>query len=123
MNDGTLKHPALPASAAYLLAGGIVAASAGAWIVSLRAMQAMPAAVAGYRIYRAEGDGAWQPIGSTFEHGYVDLTANALAAYRYAVAAYTATGGESPLSAARAAGVGTRPRRVYLPLTLRGGAR
>lgn len=48
MDDRTLKPHALPASAAYLLAGGIVAASAGAWIVSLRAMGAMPATVAGF---------------------------------------------------------------------------
>lgn len=52
-------------------------------------------------------------MGGSFAPGYVDVTASALAAYRYAVAAYTAEGGESPLS--QPVGVGERPRRVYLP--------
>ena len=77
--------------------------------------------VAGYRVYRLQADGAWQPVGGSFAPGYVDLTASALAAYRYAVATYTAEGGESPLSPA--VGVGSRPLRSYLPLTLRGGGR
>ena len=74
--------------------------------------------VAGYRVYRAEASGAWQPLGGSFASGYVDLTASALAAYRYAVAAYTAEGGESPLSPS--VGVGGRPLRIYLPLVERG---
>jgi hypothetical protein len=80
-----------------------------------------PQGVSGYRIYRAESDGPFQSIGSTFQPGYVDLTATMLRSYRYAVAAYTAEGGESPLSPA--VGVGERSLRVYLPLTLRGGGR
>ncbi len=77
--------------------------------------------VAGYRVYRSQEGGVWQPVGSSFAPGYVDVTASALAAYRYAVAAYTAEGGESPLS--QPVGVGERPLRVYLPLTTRGGGR
>ncbi len=72
--------------------------------------------VAGYRVYRSEGDGAWQPIGSSFAPGYVDLTSSATRAYRYAVAAYTAEGVESPLGPQ--VGVGTRPLSVYLPLVV-----
>ncbi len=74
--------------------------------------------VAGYRVYRSEGGAAWQPVGGSFAPGYVDLTAGALGAYRYAVAAYSAEGGESPLSAP--IGVGGRALRVYLPLLTRG---
>ena len=44
-----------------------------------------------------------------------------LAAYRYAVAAYTAEGGESPLSLE--VRVGGRPLRVYLPYVGRGAQR
>jgi len=52
-------------------------------------------------------------VGGSFAPGYVDVTAGALAAYRYAAAAYTAEGGESPLS--QSVGVGARPLRVFLP--------
>jgi hypothetical protein len=77
--------------------------------------------VAGYRVYRSENGGAWQPVGGSFAPGYVDLTTGALGAYRYAVAAYTAAAGESPLSPAIS--VGERPLRVYLPFVGRGGGR
>ena len=70
--------------------------------------------VAGYRVYRAEAGGAWQPLGGSFAPGYVDLTASAGHAYRYAVTAYTAEGGESPLGPQFS--VGARPLRIYLPL-------
>ncbi len=74
--------------------------------------------VAGYRVYRSEDGGSWQPIGASFAPGYVDLTASASAAYHYAVVAYTATGIESPLGPSF--GVAGRTVRVYLPLTARG---
>jgi len=74
--------------------------------------------VAGYRIYRAQDGGAWQPVGGSFAPGYVDLTAGVGAAYRYAVAAYTAEGSESPLSLE--VRVGERLLRVYLPYVERG---
>jgi hypothetical protein len=74
--------------------------------------------VAGYRVYRAQDGGAWQPVGGSFAPGYVDLSASTLAAYRYAVAAYTAEGGESPLSLE--VRVGERSLRVFLPLVARG---
>jgi fibronectin type 3 domain-containing protein len=74
--------------------------------------------VAGYRVYRAQDGGAWQPVGGSFAPGYVDLTAGVGAAYRYAVAAYTAEGGESPLSLE--VRVGERSLRVFLPLVARG---
>lgn len=77
--------------------------------------------VAGYRVYRSQEGGVWQPVGSSFAPGYVDLTANALGAYRYAVAAYTAEGGESPPS--QSVGVGERPLRVFLPFVGRGAQR
>jgi hypothetical protein len=77
--------------------------------------------VAGYRVYRSEDGGAWQPIGGSFAPGYVDLKASVGRAYRYAVTAYAAEGGESPLSAQFS--VGTRPLRIYLPLVQRGVGR
>lgn len=70
--------------------------------------------MAGYRVYRSQNGGAWLPVGGSFAPGYVDVTASALGAYRYAVAVYTGEGGESPLS--QPVGVGARPLRVYLPL-------
>jgi len=76
-----------------------------------------PAGVAGYRIYRAEGEAAFEPIGSTFEIGYVDLTATVLHSYRYAVSAYTDSGQESTLSATvRVTAPGLR---TYLPAVRR----
>jgi hypothetical protein len=77
--------------------------------------------VAGYRVYRAESGGAWQPLGGSFAPGYVDLTASVGRAYRYAVTAYTAEGGESPFSPQF--NVGARPLRIYLPLVGRGAGR
>ena len=74
--------------------------------------------VAGYRVYRAGGDGVWQPVGSSFAPGYVDLTAGAASGYRYAVAAYTAGGQESSLS--QGVNVGVPGLRTYLPLVTRG---
>lgn len=76
-----------------------------------------PDGVAGYRIYRAEGDGAFQPIGSTFEIGYVDLNAAMLHNYRYAVSAYTDSGQESALSAVINTTV--PGLRVFLPWLVR----
>lgn len=73
--------------------------------------------IAGYRIYRAEDNGAFQPVGSTFEHGYVDLNASVLHTYRYAVSAYTAAGQESALSASLT--VTVPGIRVYLPVIQR----
>ncbi len=69
--------------------------------------------VAGYRVYRAQDGGVWQPVGSSFAPSYVDVTAGAPDAYRYAVAAYTAEGGESPFSLE--VRVGERTLRVFLP--------
>lgn len=73
--------------------------------------------IAGYRIYRAEDNGTFQPVGSTFEHGYVDLNASELHTYRYAVSAYTTAGQESALSTTLT--VTVPGIRVYLPVVLR----
>jgi hypothetical protein len=73
--------------------------------------------VAGYRIYRAGGDGTLRPIGASFHPGYVDLGAAPGGAFRYAVAAYTAAGLESPSGPPVSAG--PRPQRAYLPLARR----
>lgn len=51
--------------------------------------------IAGYRIYRATGDGAFEPVGSTFVAGFADLAASPNRRYRYAVTSYTAEGVES----------------------------
>ena len=77
--------------------------------------------VAGNRVYRAEADGTFQPIGSSFAPGYVDLTASVGRAYRYAVTSYTAEGGESPLSLQIS--VSARPLQVYLPMVARSAGR
>lgn len=73
--------------------------------------------VVGYRIYRAADGGPWEPLGSSFAPGYLDMTAHAGASFSYAVVAYTATGNESPRSTAIT--VGTRLYRSYLPLVNR----
>ena len=73
--------------------------------------------VAGYRVYRAQARGTWQPIGGSFAPGFVDLTATVGVAYSYAVATYSANGMESPLS--QGLNVTVPPLRVYLPLVVR----
>jgi len=73
--------------------------------------------VVGHRIYRAEAAGAWQPIGASFEHGYVDLTAAVLHTYRYAVSAYTEDGHESALS--QPVNIGVPGVRTFLPSVAR----
>jgi hypothetical protein len=72
--------------------------------------------VAGYRVYRAIGEGPWVPAGSSLTVGWVDLTAAAGMTYRYAVTAYTAAGVESPLSGAVYVSPTARVQRpLYLP--------
>ena len=71
--------------------------------------------VAGYRVYRAQDGGVWQPVGGSFAPGYVDVTASAPATYRYAAGAHIADGGESPLSPEIR--VDKRPLQVYLHST------
>ncbi|HEY1407628.1 MAG TPA: hypothetical protein VF434_01730, partial [Promineifilum sp.] len=61
--------------------------------------------VAGYRIYRREGTGAWKPVGSAFGAGWVDLYAKSGATYEYAVASYTGFGYESAREATVTVGV------------------
>jgi len=73
--------------------------------------------VVGHRIYRAEAAGAWQPIGASFEPGYVDLTATVLHTYRYAVSAYVDTGQESALC--QPVNIGVPGIRTFLPLVTR----
>jgi hypothetical protein len=81
--------------------------------------EAMPdRRVAGYRVYRAQAGGPWQPLGGNFAPGYVDLTATVGAAYTYAVAAYTVGGVES--SPGQGVNVTVPPQRVFLPLVTRG---
>jgi hypothetical protein len=76
--------------------------------------------VAGYRIYRAEGDGPLEPLGTSLGAGYVDVMAFPGVLYRYGVTSYTDQGIESDVSE----WVDLRlhvesKRRVYLPLVLR----
>lgn len=59
--------------------------------------------VAGYRIYRVDGEGRapedFVPVGSSLTNGFVDLRSVLDATYTYAVTTYAEDGSESPLSA------------------------
>jgi hypothetical protein len=126
INPGFPIAEADPSNNSQALAAGGIAAPLGLWaqvapgspLVFLGWDAVADRRVAGYRVYRSQAGGPWQPVGGSFAPGYVDVTASALAAYRYVIAAYTAEGGESPLSLP--IGVGARPRRAYLPLLQRG---
>ncbi len=125
VNPGLPIAEANAANNGQVLAVGGVAAPVGLWsqvqpgspLVFLGWDAVADRRVAGYRVYRSEAGGAWTPVGGSFAPGYVDLAARAATAYRYAVAAYTAEGRESPLSSPL--NVGARPLRAYLPLVAR----
>jgi hypothetical protein len=76
------------------------------------------ARLAGYRIYRAQDGGPFEPAGSTFVPGFVDLNAAVGHTLRYAVSTYTGAGTESamgsPVEVLLAGG-----SQVYLPLVLK----
>jgi hypothetical protein len=95
------------------LSAGIHAASG---LVFLQWRSPGDVRIAGYRVYRATGEGPWVPAGSSLVTGWADLTAAAGMTYRYAVTAYTAAGVESPLSAAvYVSPTAHVPRPLYLP--------
>jgi fibronectin type 3 domain-containing protein len=73
--------------------------------------------VAGYRIYRSEEGGPFLPMGSSFVTGFLDVNSQLGKHYRYAVAAYGASGAESLLS--NYYPVYTTPYLTYLPLIRR----
>ncbi len=75
-------------------------------------------AVAGYRIYRSSDGRLWEPVGSAFGTGFVDLSAVEGQVYQYAAAAYSADGYESPLSSLLLAEVGNL-YPVFVPLIIR----
>lgn len=54
--------------------------------------------VIGYRVYRSDDGRVYEPVGSSFGTGFVDLSAVSGNSYLYAVAAYAGDGYESPLS-------------------------
>ena len=53
---------------------------------------------AGYRVYRATGDGPLLPVGSALHSGWVDLSAEMDTLYRYAVTVYDTGGNKSAMS-------------------------
>jgi len=76
------------------------------------------ARLAGYRIYRSQDGGPFEPAGSTFVPGFVDLNAAVGHTLRYAVSTYTGGGTESamgnPVEVTLVGGF-----QVFLPLVLR----
>ena len=99
-------------------AGLNASVQAGGWLVFLQWTPSDDVRIAGYRVYRAAGAGPFAPAGSSLVAGWVDPAAAADVSYRYAVAAYTADGIESPLGSPVA--VATQPRHLFLPLVERG---
>jgi len=76
------------------------------------------ARLAGYRVFRSQDGGPFEPAGSTFVPGFVDLNAAVGHTLRYAVSVYTGAGTESAMgSPVEVTLVGGA--RVYLPLVLR----
>ncbi|HEY1011469.1 MAG TPA: hypothetical protein VGE07_02115, partial [Herpetosiphonaceae bacterium] len=73
--------------------------------------------ITAFRVYRAEGRGAFAAIGSTFVDGFVDVTAQENRQYRYAVSAVAATGQESPMLPLPT--VQTMRFRAFLPVVRR----
>jgi hypothetical protein len=59
--------------------------------------------LAGYRIWHHDGDGAWKHLGSSFEPGFIDLTAPDDVERRYRVTSYSRNAVESEPSAEAAA--------------------
>ncbi len=76
---------------------------------------------AGYRVYRAGGDGVSQPMGGSFAPGHVDLTAAVGARTRMRSPPSQPRGSESPLS--QGVYVGVPGLRIYLPLVGHGAGR
>lgn len=69
--------------------------------------------VAGWRIYADDGDGQWQPLGSTPVNGFLDLSAQFDQERSYRVASFSADGAESAPSA-----VVTVAPRPLVPLSI-----
>lgn len=70
--------------------------------------------VKGYRIYRSSDGRTYEPVGSSFGTGFVDLSAVPGTSYQYMVAAYAADGFESQFSNQVIAVVG-QIHAIYLP--------
>lgn len=70
--------------------------------------------VKGYRIYRSSDGRTYEPVGSSFGTGFVDLSAVQGNSYLYTVVAYAGDGSESPMSESVTAVV-NEIHLVYLP--------
>jgi hypothetical protein len=76
-------------------------------------------AVAGYRVYRSSDGRVFDPVGSAFTPGFVDLTGVPGETYLYVVVSYAADGSESGFSDPIQAVVGLPDVPLYLPLIMR----
>jgi hypothetical protein len=98
-------------------AGVTASAETGQLLVSVKWEQVSDPRLVGYRIYRAEGNGAFKPVGTSFVPGFIDVTAQLDKNYRYAVTFYNIHGTESPLSGSYP--VQTRSFRLFMPVIRR----
>jgi hypothetical protein len=74
--------------------------------------------VKGYRIYRSSNGEAFEPVGSSFGTGFVDLSAVPGNSYLYAVVAYSGDGYESQLSNTVTA-ILENIHNIFLPTVIR----
>jgi len=75
-------------------------------------------AVVGYRVYRSSDGRFFEPVGSSFGYGFVDLTAVIGQSYQYKLASYSADGFESELSDPIQVVI-ENFYSIFLPLTMR----